>query len=58
MVVLPSINKITPPSGTGQILNIMGTGFPSNMSRINVTVDGRNCEMRQSSNNRVQCRLS
>lgn len=43
MVVLPTIFKISPESGTGQNLNINGTGFATNSSRVKVTVDGRIC---------------
>lgn len=58
MTILPAIYKISPPSGTGQVLNINGTGFISNSSRIKVELDGRNCEIRQAETNRIQCRLN
>ena len=58
MTVLPIIYKISPASGTGQILTINGTGFVSNSSRVRVDVDGRSCEIRQAQSNRIQCRLS
>ena len=40
------------------MLNIKGTGFVEDKSRIKVTVDNRDCEVRQIVNSMIKCRLS
>ncbi len=57
-MILPLINKISPSSGTGQMLNINGTGFTTNSSRVKVNVDGRTCVITSVDTNRIKCQLN
>ena len=57
-MILPLINKISPSSGTGQMLNINGTGFITNSSRVKVNVDGRTCVITSVDTNRIKCQLN
>lgn len=58
VAIMPTIYKVSPNKGTGQNLNINGTGFVTNSSRIKVSVDGRNCEIKKAETNKIQCRLN
>lgn len=58
MVILPVIYKVSPSSGTGQMLNINGTGFTADASKISVKVDGRTCVIKSAETNRIKCQLN
>lgn len=58
--VLPAISALSPTEGfdTGQNLHIEGTGFSTDPSHIQVSVDEVPCEVTSSTLNSVDCRLA
>ena len=57
--VLPSITGVNPNTGytPGQIFKISGSGFSSNTSKVEISVDGVTCDVLSSTLNEVSCRL-
>ena len=51
VAIFPSINKITPPTGTAQEIYINGIGFGNDVSRVKVTANNRECVLKSMTNN-------
>ena len=58
LIIFPSVHKVSPPHGTGQVLNIHGTGFVEDENRVTVMVGGRVCFIKQILNKKIICKLS
>jgi hypothetical protein len=61
-IVLPTVQLISPNNGSiaGEQLTIKGTGFPANnkdKSKIQVTLDGTECQIVQTSIDEIKCNL-
>ena len=57
VAIFPSINKITPPTGTARVIHIKGTGFGNDVSRVKVTANNRECIINSMTNNNLVCKL-
>jgi hypothetical protein len=56
---VPSVTKVSAPTGTsqGQVLTISGFGFSQNSSNIKVLADDKPCIVIKSTNKMIQCEV-
>ena len=55
---MPTIEKITPPNGKKQLINIHGDGFPIDESRVSVYVGGKICSVKKSLSSKIMCYIT